>query len=199
MHSCGTVAPRRPHSLGVRFLMTSDIHIQIGVDSQCLSYLIDAMAGVSEPNDSLACERKALLRLYLYLPGTLYVTPTILTECAQIQQTDRRELHARFCNVLFDEVTVTKENEVQSLVDKYSANHSGVNDCRILAEAVHGGLGALATYDGDFISHLRSKEKALVLDRPSTIWESMNIPRGATPDKQPHHTNPLSKEEWWKW
>lgn len=157
------------------------------------------MAGVSEPTDALTCERKALIRLYLYLPGTLYVTPTVLNECAKIRQTDRRELHASFCNVLFDEVLVKEENEVQSLAERYSANHSGANDCRILAEAVHGGLRALATYDGDFISHLRSKENTLVLDKPSAIWESMNIPRGAKPEKLPHHTNPLSREKWWKW
>ena len=179
--------------------MTGGTYIQIGIDSQCLSYLIDAMDGVSEPTDALACERKALLRLYLYLPGTLYVTPTVLTECAQIRQTDRCELHASFCDVLFNEVSVTKENEVQSLAEKYRANHSGANDCRILAEAVHGGLSALVTYDGDFISHLRYMEKMLVLDRPSTIWESMNIPQGTKPDKHPHLTNPLSREEWWKW
>lgn len=179
--------------------MTNNPQIYIGIDSQCLSYIIDAMDGVAEPTDGLACERKALLRLYLYMPGTFYVTPTVLIECAAIRHTDRRELHASFCNVLFDEVAGTREDEVQSLAAKYSAYHSGANDCRILAEAVHGGLNILATYDGNFISHLRFKETKLKLDKPSNVWESMSIPKGAKPDKQPHHTNPLSRESWWKW
>lgn len=183
----------------VRFLMTNDLNILIGIDSQCLSYLIDAMAGVSEPTDALTCEKKALLRIYLYLPGTIYVTPTVLTECAAIRNADLRELHSNFCNVLFNEVTVNGVDQVKSLAISYRAHHSGVNDCRILAEAVNGKLHVLATYDGDFISHLRSQVKELKLDRPSSIWESMNIPRGANPDKQPHHTNPLSNEDWWKW
>lgn len=164
-----------------------------------MSYLIDAMAGVSEPTDALTCERKALLRLYLYLPGTLYVTPTVLTECAAIRNTDRRELHASFCNVLFDEMQVEDEDQVSSAATSFSVHHSGTNDCKILAEAVHGRLQVLATYDGDFISHLRSKVNGIKLDRPSTIWESMNIPRGAKPDKKPHHTNSLSNEGWWRW
>lgn len=170
----------------------------IGIDSQCLSYVIDAMAGISEPMDSLASEKKALLRLYLYLPGTLYITPTVLDECAAIRDIERREFHKSFCNVLIEEVAVPR-NQAQELSARYKAYHSGDNDCNILAEAVQGGLNILATYDNDFISHLRSKENRIKLDRPSVIWESMNIPRGGTPDKRPHPSNPLSRESWWQW
>ena len=36
----------------------------VGLDSQCLSYLLDGIAGISEPTDALAEEKKALLRTW---------------------------------------------------------------------------------------------------------------------------------------
>ncbi len=50
---------------------------EIGLDSQCLTYLISALEGVAAPSDSLAEQKVALVRLYLYTPGTVWVTPTV--------------------------------------------------------------------------------------------------------------------------
>ena len=69
--------------------------IHVGLDSQCLSFLIDAMAGVSEPIGPLGDEKKALLRVYFHLPGTLYVTPTVASECVRIRDATRRDLHEK--------------------------------------------------------------------------------------------------------
>jgi hypothetical protein len=49
---------------------------KIGLDSQRLSYLIDALEGVAPPTDGLAEQKVALVQLYLYTPCTLWVTPT---------------------------------------------------------------------------------------------------------------------------
>ena len=85
--------------------------IQLGIDSQCLSYVIDAMAGISEPSDSLAVQKLALVRLFFHLPDTLWVTPTVTLECARIRNTDWAALHASFIRVLFGELQSKKNNQ----------------------------------------------------------------------------------------
>ena len=50
---------------------------QIGLDSNCLSYVIQALEGVSRPTDALADQKIALVRLYIYTPGTLWTLPTV--------------------------------------------------------------------------------------------------------------------------
>ncbi len=44
---------------------------EIGLDSQCLSYFIDALEGVAALTDALAEQKVALVRLYT--PGTLWI------------------------------------------------------------------------------------------------------------------------------
>jgi hypothetical protein len=57
----------------------------IGLDSQCLSYLIDALEGVPPPADDHAEQKVALVRLYLYSPRTLWVTPAVEREFSRIR------------------------------------------------------------------------------------------------------------------
>jgi uncharacterized membrane protein len=68
---------------------------KVGLDSQCLSYLLDAIAGVEEPTDRLADERKALLRVWFYTSTTFYVSATVEAECARIRNVDSLERHER--------------------------------------------------------------------------------------------------------
>jgi hypothetical protein len=65
----------------------------VGLDSQCLSYLLDAIAGISEPTDLLAAEKKALLRSWFYKSGTFVLTETVISEVSRIRNIDRREFH----------------------------------------------------------------------------------------------------------
>ena len=48
---------------------------ELGLDSNCLSYVIDALEGAAEPTGQLAAQNVALVRLYLYTPGTLWTMP----------------------------------------------------------------------------------------------------------------------------
>ncbi len=75
--------------------------MNVGLDSQCLSYLIDSVSDVAEPIDPLAEERKALIRVWFYTPGTFYVSETVLDEVAKIRDVDRRALHKGFVDPLF--------------------------------------------------------------------------------------------------
>jgi hypothetical protein len=169
------------------------------MDSQCLSYLIDAIMEVADPKDSLADEKKALFRIYLYLPDTLYVTPTVQDECAAIRNTDRRKLHDDFISTMFGELFPEPKESISFLTREFAKYHGGANDCRILAEAEIAGMGFLLTYDGVFLERLKSRTKCVNLIRPSEMWAQLHVPRGAKPDKSPHLKNPLSKEAWWKW
>jgi len=109
--------------------------MKVAADSQCFSFLIDAINGITRPTDGIAHEKIALFRTYLYLPETLYATPTVLNECSKIRDITRKELHDSYFMVLFDEVFIEDRDKVIELSGQYSSFHSGKNDCYILAEA----------------------------------------------------------------
>ena len=109
----------------------------IGIDSHCLSYVIDAFSAVSAPTDNLAWERIALARLFFYLPGTLWVTPTVTAECARIRNVERANLHQSFIAVLFGEppiedpevLSVGKPNYSSSVATKPTAEFWRKQSC----------------------------------------------------------------------
>lgn len=171
----------------------------IGLDSQCLSYIIDAMQGIEEPKDNLAAEKIALFRTYLYTEGTLFVTPTVRAECMRIKEEGRRAQHESFINVLFGEWPLPAGAELRSRVADLLKHHPNEADCRILAEAELAGFTTLLTYDDKFLGHLSNQSRALQLMRPSELWHRLSIPRGASPRKLPHSTNPLVTQGWYTW
>jgi hypothetical protein len=170
----------------------------IGLDSQCLSYLIDAVQGSSVPSGDLAAGKIALFRTYLYTEGTLFVTPHVIEECAKIRNEAIRKLHESYINDLFDEWQLNSLANVDARTHVLSAHHSGLSDCRILAEAEDVGFSVLLTYDADFIRHLHGKGKVDLIS-PSEFWAELKIPAGAKPYKIPHQINPLSTQDWWRW
>src|SRR5262245_46593257 len=108
---------------------------KVGLDSQCLSYLIDAIYGVREPRDCLAADRKALVRAWLYMPETFYVSETVVSECARIRDMNRRELHDGFVSTLFLEPKVRSRAAVDARTAQLMPFHPQEADCRVLAEA----------------------------------------------------------------
>ncbi len=171
---------------------------KVGLDSQCLSYLIDAIDGVEEPTDPLAEEKKALLRTWFYLPSTFYVSETVVSECADIRHIDRRELHEIFIRTGFLDLPIRDRAKVGERVAQLMKAHPEEPDCRILAEAEDLGLDTLLTYDRNFMKRLNSLS-VVTLACPSAFWDSLSIPRGVRPVTVPSTTNPLSKQSWWRW
>jgi len=171
----------------------------IGVDSQCLSYLIDVIHDINEPSDNLASEKIALFRLYLYLPGTLFVTQTVVDECAKIRDEARKELHDNYIGVLFGEVLRQNTDSIDLRTKVLEQDHSGKNDCCILAEAEGAEFVSLLSYDDNFLKHLQGVSPNVNLCRPTEYWAQLNISKGTKPDKIPHATNPLAEQVWWKW
>ena len=96
----------------------------VGIDSQCLSYLIDAVVDVEEPVDPLAEEKKSLIRTWFYLPGTFYVSETVVKECSKIRNSERRELHDRFIVPLFIDAPVRNSSAVEKQTAKYMERHA---------------------------------------------------------------------------
>lgn len=175
---------------------TSDY--QIGLDSQCLSYLIDGLETLTPPAGELATIRVSLARLYFYTPGTLWVTPTVEAECARIRNETRRALHASWMGVLFGVRQPVDPRRVEEREAQLRAHHPGEADCRIVAEAESAELRVLVSNDDDLRKHLKSSTK-LALRRPEELWNELRSPRGAQPSKLPQPSNPLSSQDWWRW
>lgn len=173
--------------------------VQVGIDSQCLSYFIDAMASTTLPTDSLAPQKIALTRLFFYLPDTLWVTPTVTEECAQIRNAERASLHQSFISVLCGEKQLRNASEVKLRTSYLMQHHSGPNDCLILAEGEDVGHDVLLSFDSNFIRRLSPYSPKVELIRPKDYWNSLHIPHGVKPNKIPHSTNPLALQDWWRW
>jgi len=171
----------------------------VGLDSQCLSYLLDAIAGISEPTGLLAAEKKALLHSWFYKPGTFVLTETVIAEVSRIRNTNRREFHESFIRTLFLEYPVRDLATVQARAEQFEVSHPNPGDCRILAEAEELRLDFLLTYDHKFWERLSSVSSTTRLLKPWDFWISRGIPKGAKPVTVPHPTNPLSVQSWWRW
>ncbi len=103
--------------------MTKDHHPRVGLDSQCLSYLLDAMFGVTEPTDTLANEKKALIRIWFYTPETYYASETVVSEAKAIQEPVRRELHEGSLRVLFLDPPLQDRASVEARTVQLAASH----------------------------------------------------------------------------
>jgi len=170
----------------------------IGLDSQCLSYLIDAASGVLEPTDDLAEQRKALIRIWFYDRGRFYITETVASECASIRNVDRRELHEAFSVNSFWGMPVRDSAKVSARVAELMRKHSKKRDCKILAEAEDLELDILLSYDEAFVRRLAIASQTIKLMKPKEYWDTLGIPQGAKPESVPHQTNPLSQQTWWR-
>lgn len=177
--------------------MMNELHVAL--DSQCMSYLIDAMEGVKEPVCNVADQKKALIRIWLYTPVLFHVTATVRTECAQIQDEKRRALHEDYAITLLWDPPVFQPDLVARRVVELLPSHPSELDCRVLAEAEEHSFDALLTFDHDFWTRLGPKAPVVPLQQPIQFWKGLSISRGARPTRLPHRTNPLSRETWWRW
>jgi len=169
----------------------------VGLDSQCYTYLIDAMSNTLEPSDKLAAERIALFRALLYRPGGLFLTPTVRREFEAIPSACRAAHHVSWA-VLFPETQPIDQPAIDRRAVQLGQYHNDFGDCCILAEAEDSGLNGLLTFDKDFISHL-SSHTCLTLQKPVDFWNWLDVQKGATPVTIPTTDNPQSGATWWRW
>lgn len=169
--------------------------IHVGLDSQCLSYLIEAMSVTAAPVGDLAPQKLALFRCYLYRPGGLHVTPTVTAEWHRIRDADRLALHGSYSQTLIGETQPINQRQIDARTIALDVFHSDADDCRILAEAEDASLSVLLTFDTRFIDRLQP-HTTVTLTRPTDFWASLSVPRGARPATEPRADNPLSLVSW---
>jgi hypothetical protein len=178
----------------------------VGLDSQCFSYLLDAISGISKPTDSLALEKIALTRAWFYKPGqfSFVLTDTVVNETSKIKNIERRNLHDSFRNTLFHDPAVQDPIAVKNRANVFYKDHRKLNDCLVLAEAEELKLDIVLTYDSKFWKRLCCISNVTKLMKPTDYWASLNIPKGARPTVVPYNAtpgdaNPLSFQQWWRW
>ena len=171
---------------------------ELGLDSNCLSYVIDAMEGVAEPTDNLTAQKVALVRLYLYTPGTLWTMPTVKLEFSPIPDPVRRATHESWTNVLFGVRPLNRPEDVKQRAAELANFHRKLGDRMVLAEAEDIAFSALLSFDATFIKRL-APYAHLNLTDPEQFWDSLAVPRGADPFHLPRADNPLAQQTWWRW
>jgi hypothetical protein len=176
----------------------------LAIDSNILTYFLDALSGTYDPdldpNPTIARERVAAFRLFLYGPK-LYIVPAVKKEAERIRHVDKRETHLRWIYYSLGEVLESwyEEDDVKARQQKYLGFHKGEMDCRAVAEAEAGGMDAFLTYDHQLLKALAGRTEKISLKRPSEYWNDLAIPPGTPPTLSPHTTNPLAKASWWRW
>lgn len=172
------------------------------IDSNAVTYLLEAMAAGTCPVGALAAEKISLLRTYLYRDEILHMSPTVEAEYSKIRDEARRKHHVNLGNALLGDTLEPDMQELETRTHEYLQLHRGDqnrNDCQIVAEAELGGCDCLLTYDPALLANLAGRTHGISLLTPKDFWSSLNIPRGSAPVRLPHPTSPLSKETWWIW
>jgi hypothetical protein len=175
--------------------------LRVGLDSNILSYLVEAMASGYEPNrdddGDLREERVAALRIFLYV-GNLFVTPTAHREAEMISDPVKRSYHDAIKNVLLSEIVGLDEGLIEARTKDLMNAHPREQDCRIVAESELGGLTQLLTLDTKMFSRL-AEVSEVELSSASSFWTSIDLPQGAQPRWEPRADNPLADVDWWRW
>lgn len=178
--------------------MSGRDRVDVFVDSNCLTYVIEAFEGIGEPSDSLAQEKVALVRAYLYTPGTLWTTSTVNREWKDIRDPAKRARHQSWTSVLFGECHVQDPAAVALRGAEFQRTHRGLNDCMTVAEVEDVGGDVLLTFDKKLVNRL-GPIAHVNLTTPARYWRALAIPRGATPCQIPRYDNPLAGQTWWLW
>lgn len=174
----------------------------IAIDSNSFTYVIDALESIDGPAEEPKDEKLALFRIYLHLPGSFHISPTVELEFGRIRDEAKRILHQSWFDSHFLPFVPAPDTKlVQNRVLELSAGFSpkNSNDCSVLAECELHGIKVLLTYDTWFLKHLARRSTTVRVLSPTAYWSEMGIPFGAKPSKVPRGDNPMGKVSWWRW
>lgn len=173
----------------------------VGIDSNALTYLIEAMRPGYDPASDpsgLAPERLAMIRVFLYGARGLHLTPMVTREYEAIRNDERQAAHARAACILLVEGSWQLDDEaVTARASDLRRHHDQPDDCRVVAESEAMGLTHLLTCDGDLIDKL-GPAASVTVERPTGYWARLGVKPGARPIWSPHGSNPLSAVSWWR-
>ena len=174
---------------------------RIAIDSNCLTYVIQAVNSGERPTGDtgdLDQQKLALLRIYLYLNDTLYVPKTAMDEARKISDVRRADEHASFNSSLFGTWPAQNQKRVDDRAAELLRFHNKKSDCLVVAEAEDTFMTVLLTRDTKMIKRLVDQTNVLLIT-PLEYWASLNMTKDAKPVKVPHPTNPLAGQTWWRW
>jgi hypothetical protein len=174
-------------------------HLRVGLDSNCLSYLISAAMQGSADSTAIGEEGTALLRIWFYAPSRFFVTETVAKECSGIRDSQKLTAHGSFTSQTYWGVPVSRPAVVNVRTSQLCLFHAGKADCLALAEAEDSELNVLLTYDRAFLRLGQMTKTPVALRRPSEHWASLSIPKGAPLTNRPSQGNPLEGQSWWRW
>lgn len=172
---------------------------RIALDSNCVSYLIDACNGTIDAAAKHAAEGVALIRIWYYLSQRYYISERVLLECGHIRDEPRREIHEALSLPTYFGVAMKNSASVQKRADDLLRSHPKVADCLVLAEAEDMEADTLLCCDNDFINRLSSTSEKVRIMRPTEYWREASLPKGAIPKVVPHTSNPLHFNTFWRW
>ncbi len=171
------------------------------IDSNALTYLVEAMTPGYAPSldkSALAAERVAMIRTYLYTDVLFWVGPEVEKEYERIRDQNRHLLHFQTVAVLLAEGGVDSSFAIDARARELEAFHSGVSDCRVVAESEARGCAILLTCDDALATRLASRAKLQIL-RPTAFWLQLDVSPGTPIKRTPSRSNPLSGVDWWRW
>jgi rRNA-processing protein FCF1 len=133
-------------------------NMKIAIDSNALTYLINAMAPDYDPLNDMPLnkeERQAMLRIFLYQGIPFYILPQVMNEYNAISIYDWRNLHESTVGSLLIEFRITNhENEIAQRRSEFLKYHNKYKDCQLTAEAERSGMDVLLTKDIDLKKNL---------------------------------------------
>src|SRR5688572_27732626 len=108
----------------------------VAFDSNVQTYFLDGNRGsyALAPNDPLAPQRIAAVRLFLYCSP--FIVPTVKLEASGILNPDKLDEHMRFIASNFGEIELDRyqRSQIEKRAEALLQHHSGLDDCRIVAE-----------------------------------------------------------------
>jgi hypothetical protein len=172
---------------------------RIALDSNCVSYLIDACNGQINKEFKHAVEGEALVRIWYYLAQRYYISERVLLECGRIRDEPRREIHKAFSLPTYFGSAMKDLAAVQKRADDLLLYHPKDGDCLVLAEAEDMEADTLLCCDNDFIKKLSPVSEMVRIMRPTEYWQEASVPKGAIPKIVPEASNPLHSNTFWRW
>lgn len=176
--------------------------MKIAIDSNALTYLIDAMEPDYDPSNDIPSnrkERQAMLRIFLYQGKPFYVLPQVTKEYNDIPSYVWRDMHGSTVGALLIEFRIA--NQIIEIDQRRNAflklHENNHKDCQLLAEAEAACMSVLLTRDKVFKNSLSGMTTIRIM-YPSEYCESLNLPSDISPTLLPGESNPLFGKTWWQ-
>jgi hypothetical protein len=169
----------------------------ISIDSNILTYLVEASDPDFKPEAEPNKEKVAALKILLY-KGDFVVTPEVAIEYNRIKNNFKKMEHFGFCSALISELTPSNQQLRITAFEKAFAIHKAESDCRIFADTLALGISTLLCNDGIFQKKLAPLSPDLKIHKPSELINFLNIARGSRPIIEPEFSNPLFGKTFWR-